>query len=187
MDTSVSQFMLVDIMESDLFKFKGIYRCDFGGRPSDDRVSENDDTMASEIYINRVTELWYMMVNLGRSCQIRGLTDYETCRQFTSRRLRQTGTRKIGIESKKDMKARNNGNSPDEADASVAGLAMARERLDLIPAGMKKAYEQSPADLAEMIRYDVDGREDSYLKDDSNEPEEVLGDEPVFDLYGLVY
>ena len=187
MDTSVSQFMLADIMESDLFKFKGLYRCDFGGRPSDDRVSENDGTMASELYLNRVTELWYMMVNLGRSCQIRNLKDYDTCRQFTTRKIKDSGTRKIGIESKKDMKARNNGNSPDEADAAVAGLAMARQRLNLIPAGLMKAMIQSPADIENFKKYDLDGREDSYLKDNNNDPiEELYEEEAIYDLSNLI-
>jgi hypothetical protein len=93
-----------------------------------------DARPCSEIYKNKVTELWYTMREFGRNDQIRGLRQKEQS-QFCKRRLipKVDSRSKLCVESKKDFKKRTAGDSPDDADASVCALDFLRHKAAVFP------------------------------------------------------
>lgn len=102
-----------------------ILRVEFGGRASDDPVSDANPRKASEEYLNRVSELWYSFRVLVQNGQVRELDDLaaqEFCKRFYDMRGNY-----IRVESKSEMKART-GKSPDDADAVVVLCAMFKKR-----------------------------------------------------------
>lgn len=103
----------------------GFLEVEFGGKPSDDKVGVNDARLCSDVYKNKVTELWYSFREAVVFGQVRGL-DAETCIEFCNRIY--TVKEKTVVESKSDMKARPGGRSPDLADGAVIGLHLARKR-----------------------------------------------------------
>jgi len=181
LDTSVSQFMLADVIESSLYKFgAGVLRVNFGGSASANPISDSDTKPGHEAYANRVTELWYSLAQLGRSGMIRGLKDYDTCRQLCMRRLSESRNKRIAIETKKDMKKRLNGNSPDEADAAAVAGCLAKEVLGVIPS-RTTSQQVKKSLLKTQQKYDIDGRENNYLGDTDNGPEDSYADERIDD------
>lgn len=105
-------------------------RVSFGGRPSDYPVGTEDSRPASQVYADRVSEIWYSGVEFVRGDQIRGL-DPETAKELKARRyetMKRDGVAKIRVESKTDMKKRI-GKSPDRGDAAAICIAIVRERL----------------------------------------------------------
>jgi hypothetical protein len=105
----------------------------FGGNASALPAGINDSRPASEVYSNRVTELWVRGKGMFAEKMIRGLP--QAClEQMVVRRWNtatRSGAKKIGVERKLDMKARE-GRSPDEADAFFVMLEVAIQR-GLIP------------------------------------------------------
>jgi hypothetical protein len=89
----------------------------FGGKASDMQISPVDPRMASEVYANRVTELWARLKGLMREGRIRGLTS-EIISELVQRQWDEMSRSKLKIESKKVMKLRT-GKSPDIADCLV--------------------------------------------------------------------
>ena len=89
----------------------------FGGKASDMQISPIDPRMASEVYSNRVTELWARLKGLMREGRIRGLTS-EIIQELCQRQWDEMRGAKLKIESKKFMKLRT-GKSPDIADTLV--------------------------------------------------------------------
>jgi hypothetical protein len=108
-------------------------RVHFGGSPSDRRISAYDPTLATEKYVNRVTELWFGAKEYMRNKQLRGIGP-DLAVEMTSRNYetRKSGGMKLCVEPKTDMKARM-GRSPDIADAAFVLLETVRERLGLRP------------------------------------------------------
>jgi len=108
-----------------------IRQIEFGGRASSRPISGvRTDTrqkpkLGYEEYLNRVTELWYQFRVALRNGQIRGL-DMDSCRQFCKRLWELRGNY-ILVESKKEMKKRTKGESPDYADADCVCLATVLE------------------------------------------------------------
>lgn len=97
---------------------------DFGGGASDLPVSPTDKTPCKDKYVNKVTELWFTVRQILR--QIRGL-DEETCIELCSRYFNRVGKpEKMVVETKRKMKERTHGKSPDEADAVCIGAAVFR-------------------------------------------------------------
>lgn len=97
-----------------------VVEVDFGGACSDDPVSPTDKTPCKEKYDRKVTELWFTVKSLLP--QIRGL-DADTCVELTSRRFERKGKpEKMYIETKKEMKKRMGGKSPDKADCVAIGV-----------------------------------------------------------------
>lgn len=83
----------------------------FGGRPSSDPVSPSDTTPCDEKYDRKVTELWFTVKHLLN--QIRGL-DEETCIELCTRYFFRKGRpEKLCVETKREMKERAHGKSPD--------------------------------------------------------------------------
>lgn len=109
------------------------FRINFSGAATSTPVSELDPTPASDKYGSRVTELWFFGKELLRHRQLYGITDelalelivrkYDTGRAGTVSRLT--------AESKKEMKKRTGGRSPDKADAMCILLDVFRQRHGL--------------------------------------------------------
>ena len=93
----------------------GFHRVTFGGYATEDKVSVEDEKTGKELYYNRVTQLWFNVRQMIVGGKLRGL-DEDTARELSTR-LYSLKKEKICVESKKEMKARTSGNSPDRADA----------------------------------------------------------------------
>lgn len=107
-------------------------RISFGGKASDKRVSANSSKVGTDLYVNRVSELWFVGKELMRTKQIFGI-ESELAQEMTSRNydMVKSGSLRMKIESKPEFKARF-GRSPDLADAAFLALDCARQRLGLV-------------------------------------------------------
>lgn len=113
---------LADIIER--LWARGIQRVEFGGKPSERRVSEVDARLCCDVYDRRVTELWYICREFMLAGQLKGI-GVEDGFEFCNRQFDDHG-KKIVLETKKEMKERMSGRSPDEADAVVVLTEVAR-------------------------------------------------------------
>jgi hypothetical protein len=98
---------------------------EFGGKPTDRRVSGDLDVPADKYYFNFMTEMWFAASYLIQAGQCRGLTEelmMEGC-------MREWGFQagKIQCEPKEKMKVKS-GRSPDLFDSFVCGVEGARRR-----------------------------------------------------------
>lgn len=109
-----------------------IFRVSFGGKPSDKRVSANSKLIGEELYVNRVSELWFVGKELMRTKQLFGISA-DLAQEICARNydLVKGGSLKVKIESKPEFKSRF-GKSPDLADAAFLALDCARQRLGLV-------------------------------------------------------
>ena len=101
---------------------------EFGGRASDDPVSEFNPKPCSQEYLYKVTQLWYTFRLMVQNNLIRGL-DPETAFEFCQRVYEMRGNLKM-LESKKVMKLRTK-KSPDLADSTVVLVDMFRQTQHL--------------------------------------------------------
>ena len=106
---------------------RGFQMVSFAGAPSDKTVGTTNSRLGKDRFSNRVTELWYVGKDFLKAGQIRGL-DPETCIQMCARMYKQVDREKVEVESKKIMKQRTNGRSPDRADAFFGCIEIARRR-----------------------------------------------------------
>jgi hypothetical protein len=132
MDTTGNQWILADAIE-DKMNQTGIRRVSFTGGASKDPISLQDPRPASELYSNKVTELWGRFGTYVKNDMIRGLPQ-ETAKQFCIRIIDfdKGNKRRVTIESKKLLKERL-GFSPDEADAAVVLVDVVRTVLGILP------------------------------------------------------
>tara|TARA_R100000353_G_scaffold169341_1_gene132372 strand:- start:1636 stop:3411 length:1776 start_codon:yes stop_codon:yes gene_type:complete len=109
-----------------------ILRVSFGGKASERKVSANSKLIGSELYVNRVTELWFVGKELCRTKQIFGING-DLAQEITGRNydMVKGATLRMKIESKIEYKARL-GKSPDLADAAFLCLDLARQRHGLV-------------------------------------------------------
>lgn len=109
-----------------------ILRVSFGGKASDRRVSANSKMVGQELYVNRVSELWFVGKELIRTKQLFGL-NADLAQEITNRNydMIKGATLRMKIESKPEYKARF-GRSPDLADAAFLCLDLARQRHGLV-------------------------------------------------------
>ena len=116
----------------EITRAKGVepFRVSFGSVASLQPVSEFDSTLCRDKYADRVTEMWYSFARFVRYEQIRNLTDKRAIGQFSVRIRDVNAGRKTKILSKKKMKAFK-GESPDEADAIVLALDVARQLMGI--------------------------------------------------------
>ena len=107
-------------------------RVTFGGKASDKRVSMNSQLTGLELYVNRVSELWFVGKELMRTRQVYGV-GADLAQEMCARNydMVKTGSLKVKIESKPEFKSRF-GRSPDLADAAFLALDCARQRLGLV-------------------------------------------------------
>lgn len=99
---------------------------DFGGRPSERKVSADIDVKCCDYYSKFVTELWYSARLAIEAGQVRGMSE-ELVLEGCQREWKLAGANKIEAESKKDMKTKT-GRSPDLFDTFVIGLEGARQK-----------------------------------------------------------
>lgn len=104
----------------------------FNGKPSDKRVSSNSRMTGDQLYVNRVSEMWFVGKELVRTGQIKGLPS-DLAQEMCARNYEmvKTGSLKVKIESKLEFKSRF-GRSPDLADAAFLALDCARQRLGMV-------------------------------------------------------
>ena len=93
----------------------GFVRVSFGGAATDSAISVEDPRPAKQVYANRVTQLWSQIKVIVMAGRMRGLDD-QTARELCARIYTLKNERTL-LESKKDLKKRTKGNSPDRADA----------------------------------------------------------------------
>jgi hypothetical protein len=109
---------------------RGFQMVSFAGAPSDKTVGTTNSRSGKDRFANRVSELWYVGKDFIKAGQIRGL-DPETCIQMCARMYKLVDREKVEVESKKVMKQRTNGRSPDRADAFFGCIEIARRRHGL--------------------------------------------------------
>lgn len=97
----------------------------FGGSASDMPSSMADPRPSNQVYDRRVTELWFMAAEFLKSSQLKGLTKDEII-QFCTREYDLIGGGKMKIKPKEDVREKL-GHSPDDADAVVILLEVARK------------------------------------------------------------
>jgi len=102
---------------------------DFGGKPTDRKVSANIDAYCKDYYSKFVTELWFSVRLVVEAEQLRGMTE-EVMMEGCAREWKMVGANKIEVETKKEMKLKT-GRSPDLFDGLVTGVEGAR-RLGFI-------------------------------------------------------
>jgi len=110
-----------------------ILRVSFGGKASDKRVSVRSKNIGHEIYVNRVSELWFIGKELCRTRQLFGISA-DLVKEITNRNydIVKTGSNlRMKLESKVEYKARF-GQSPDLADAAFLCIDLARQRHGLV-------------------------------------------------------
>ncbi len=110
----------------------------FGGAASDRPASVKDSTPAKKKFKNRVTEIWFAGLDFIQGRQIKGLPS-EACIELVERRKHRKNnvTDQNRIESKDEMKKRTSGKSPDDADAFLILLELARVRLGFRAIGIE--------------------------------------------------
>jgi hypothetical protein len=92
----------------------------------------NSQLTGAELYVNRVSELWFVGKELMRTKQLYGISS-DLAKEMCARNydMVKTGSLKVKIESKPEFKARF-GLSPDLADAAFLALDCARQRLGMV-------------------------------------------------------
>lgn len=108
-------------------------RVKFGGKPSELQIFADKEETAQDLYDRRVTELWYVGIELMKTGQLKGM-HAELAKQLCERKYETTGSKKLSVETKKDMKMRI-GKSPDEAEAALLAVEVARVRFGLMAGG----------------------------------------------------
>ena len=93
----------------------GFSRVSFGGSATDHPISIEDTRPAKTVYANRVSQLWGQVKTIVMAGRLRGLDD-QTARELCAR-IYSLKNEKMSLESKRDLKRRTKGSSPDRADA----------------------------------------------------------------------
>lgn len=135
----------------------------FGGAPSDNYAdSAGQSKSAKDLYVNRVSELWYQGKEYVRAGQIRGLSqaiiEDLTARHYSTKK---DGETKVLVEPKREMKERIN-RSPDHGDAFMILLELCRSRLGFYPNGKLPPELEAQKETAEP---DAQFAEECFLED----------------------
>ena len=166
-DVSGQQSSIADVIdrESKDVCHRVHFAAEGGKRP----VSMEDQRPASEVYKNKMTEMWYQVREFGRNGQVRGLgyqAAEEFCQRIVSEKLDVRG--RIQLESKVEMKSRTGGKSPDDADAASICIEVMRNMLGIVPGqgGKISTGQFSSADvLRNMLPEDGLYEEDEYSEE----------------------
>ena len=110
---------------------------DFGGLPTERPISAVKEAKTwREVVMNFVSELWFATASVVQSGQFRGIGLVQKAReQLCRRRWSYKGLRKKQVETKDEYKSSNENKSPNEADALVGCVEMAR-RLGFVLDGV---------------------------------------------------
>lgn len=153
-DITGSQVALGSIFEHEWGT--GIFRCQFGGAPTDTEISRDDKSgkivTAKDLYANRVTELWYNVRRFAINGQVAGMSE-EAAAEACQRVLLNAGD-KIRVEDKKEMRKRT-GQSPDIFDGYAIIVAMAMERFGMRP-GTNNFGDEVADQMPDEVRMAVD-------------------------------
>jgi len=98
---------------------------DFGGKPSERKVSYDIDISCRDYYSKFVTELWGSVRLTVEAGQFRGMTE-DVLHEFCTREWKMASGNRMEAETKDDMKKKC-GRSPDLADGVAIGLEGARQ------------------------------------------------------------
>lgn len=123
-----------------------------------------DLTPSNQKYANRVTEIWYAGKEFLRNKQLKGikgdLSIEMVSRKYATVRSGNTGTRLV-VETKREMKKRMSGRSPDLADSTFIALDAVRNYLPIrigdapLP-GKKSTWRQK------MSKFDVTAKSNNH-------------------------
>ena len=162
LDCSGTQTALAAILEHEWGQ--PVVRIQCGGAASDTQSEVGDERKASDIYTNKVTELWYSMRKFAIHGQIFGLDD-DTVVEFVSRMMDNSKS-KICVETKHEMRLRT-GASPNKADAASMVLEVARVKFGTIPGSRFRTVTMQAGGISDedAMAYDLDSSEKSYLTD----------------------
>ena len=142
------------------------HRVNFAGKASDMPISTFDQTLSSDRYANRVTELWFSGKELLRTGQLKGIFP-ELAKEMCARLYisEKSGTAKVRAEPKPQMKARI-GASPDVADAAFILVDLCRSKLGLSSAAVAgNAKDRKFIPWKERFRrLDVTGRAGRFIR-----------------------
>lgn len=129
-----------------------ILRVSFGGKPSDKKVSMNSKLTGTDLYMNRVSELWFVGKELMRTEQLFGISS-DLAQEMCGRNyeMMKSGSLKVRIESKPEFKARF-GRSPDLADAAFLALDCARQRMGMVSIEPRKKDENRAFNRPKLTR-----------------------------------
>lgn len=108
---------------------------DFGGSPSDLPFTADQPFPCKEKFDRKVSEMWFIGREFLLKKQLAGITP-DTARELSLRKY-ETKSGKKCVETKKDMKKRMKGLSPDSADSFLIGVFLLRERFGALPGGGK--------------------------------------------------
>ncbi len=156
---------LASIIDNELGEGQCI-RVMFGSKASDTRPNPRVRKVASELYRDRATEMWFVGKEFVRCGQLFELGS-EVAKELTTRQYDQSKTGaglRMKLEAKSEFKARTGGTSPDLADATFLSLDAARSQLSFFPVEPidDKNFSRLHAGGRPSLRaYDVAGRNDA--------------------------
>jgi hypothetical protein len=106
------------------------FHCNFQGGASLLPISTTDRTPGKERYANRMTEIWFAGREMLRNYQLSGVTP-DLSFEMVNRKYsttRSSGNMRLIAESKKEMRKRMDGKSPDLGDATFIALDCVKNR-----------------------------------------------------------
>ena len=116
-----------------------ILRFSFGSRASERSVSAFNSRLAKDVYSDAATELACLIREYGNYRQLRDVPE-SVVSQAVRRELRRKSGR-IALQTKDDYRKATGLKSPNEFDAYIMCLGVARERLNLAPGGSEAKPE----------------------------------------------
>jgi hypothetical protein len=135
-DITSAQRACADVVEREWLEKEGemkhCHRVNFVGSASELPFSFEDETKCCDIFMNKVTELWYITREFARNGQLRGMEDQaigEFCTREVMDKMDSRG--RVKLESKTEMKSRTGGRSPDTADTETILVEHARIKLGI--------------------------------------------------------
>lgn len=115
----------------------GFLAINFKETPSDKPVSKADPRPAHKRFLNRMSEIWYVLKELVGAGQIRGLNNPAAIRQMCARTYEDVRGI-VQVEPKEKMKKRTQ-HSPDEADSIMVCVDVGRQRNHVVTEAKAKA------------------------------------------------
>ena len=111
-----------------------ILRFSFGGKASERPVSAFNTRLAKDVYTDTATELACLIKEFGRYRQLKDVPD-AVISQATRREILRRKGGKFALQTKDEYKKVTGLKSPNEFDAFIMCLGVARERLNVMPGG----------------------------------------------------
>src|SRR5690606_2545052 len=103
-------------------------------------ASSTDPRPSKEVYLNLVSEIWFVGHEYLRSNQLRGISP-ALARELTARTYQTKARGKVQVEPKQKMKLRANA-SPDLGDAALLALHLCRRRLGMASTAKVKSSKE---------------------------------------------